>query len=84
MNFTRTETGKKVEAAALVSAHESEFCKTSLEVVGLLVALRTRYRDTQVRREINRKPSRGALSPVCSRRKFFSYPRESVSIRGQK
>ena len=40
------ETGKKTEAAALVNAHESEFCKTSLEVVGLLMGFRTRYRDT--------------------------------------
>lgn len=40
------ETGKKAEAAALVTAHESEYCKTSLEVVGLLMGFRTRYRDT--------------------------------------
>ncbi len=46
MNFTRMEAGKKAEAAALVNAHESEFCKTSLEVVGLLMAFRTRYRGT--------------------------------------
>jgi hypothetical protein len=65
MNFTRTEAGKQAEAAALVNAHESESCKTSLEVVGLLMAFRTRYLGPA--QEQLRKPGGGTLLPQSAR-----------------
>jgi len=39
------EGGKRTEAEALLNSTESEYCKLSLRVVGILMGFRTRYGD---------------------------------------